>query len=250
MISFLLLGFLIGMSHALEADHLAAVGAMATSGKPSSKRLAFLGASWGLGHTTTLFLLSAVVIVFGFVLSDFLASSLEFFVGIMLVGLGIQVALKLRRSKVHFHVHDHGDGKVHLHAHSHAHEGAKDHSAASAHAHDHKSGFSLKAYSIGLVHGLAGSAGLLVIVAAATQDAMAAMLYVLLFGLGSVAGMGLLTYAISWPLNLGSKGRSEKLVGRFFIAIQAASACLAIYIGVAVMMETGPAVLEGLQALS
>lgn len=254
MLSFLALGFLIGMSHALEADHLAAVGAMATSGKPSPKRLAFLGASWGLGHTTTLFLLSAIVIVFGFVLCDVMASSLEFFVGLMLVGLGLHVGIKLVRSKVHFHSHDHGDGKRHFHAHSHADQGGhadkhghkKDHATgeAHAHAHDHSTGFSLKAYLVGLVHGAAGSAALLVLVAAATQDVASAMLYVLLFGLGSVAGMALLTFAVSLPLGL-----SEAFASRIFTAVQAASACLAIYVGLSVLMETGPDVMGGLQGL-
>ncbi|HFE38643.1 MAG TPA: high frequency lysogenization protein HflD, partial [Gammaproteobacteria bacterium] len=119
MISFLLLGFFIGMSHALEADHLAAVGALATSGKTTPKRLAFLGMSWGAGHTTTLLLLCSIVMVFGYVLSERVEAGMEFIVGIMLILLGIHVLWKMYKGRIHFHVHEH-DGNQHLHAHSHA----------------------------------------------------------------------------------------------------------------------------------
>ncbi|HHI71842.1 MAG TPA: high frequency lysogenization protein HflD, partial [Rhodobacteraceae bacterium] len=81
MASFLVLGFFLGMSHALEADHLAAVGALASSGRASGRRLAFLGASWGMGHTTTLFLLSLPVVVFGYVLSARAYAGMEVAVG-------------------------------------------------------------------------------------------------------------------------------------------------------------------------
>ena len=119
--SVLLIGFLVGMGHALEADHLAAVGSMA-SGRTSPKRLAIMGAAWGLGHTITLFLLCSAVILLGFVLTDRLAATLEFGVGIMLIILGADVLRRMVKKKVHFHVHHHGDGQRHVHAHSH--EGA------------------------------------------------------------------------------------------------------------------------------
>ena len=231
MVSFLILGFLIGMSHALEADHLAAVGALATSGRSTPRKLVFLGASWGMGHTTTLFILSSLVLVFGYVLSDRLAAGMEFAVGAMLILLGIHVIWKMRRSKIHFHVHQHGDGKQHLHAHSHA-ETSLEHQKD---PHKHKHGFSLRAYLVGLAHGAAGSAGLIALTAAATQNVATALAYVLVFGVGSIIGMALLTYAISWPMRF-----SEKTAGRLFTIVQGAVASLAIFIGISVMIETGP----------
>jgi len=231
MISFIILGFLIGMSHALEADHLAAVGALATSRHSSSRKLVFLGASWGMGHTTTLLLLSALVLLFGYVVSSRLAAGMEFGVGVMLVLLGGHVIWKMRRAKVHFHIHQHDDGNKHLHAHSHA--GASvDHLKD---PHQHKHGFSLRAYLVGLAHGAAGSAGLIALTAAATRDVTTALSYVLVFGIGSTFGMALLTYAVSWPMRL-----SEKAAGRFFKIVQGTIAVFAIYIGTDVMIENGP----------
>jgi len=231
MFSFLALGFLIGMGHALEADHLAAVGALATSGRSTPKKMAFLGASWGMGHTTTLFVLSAIVLLFGYVLDRHMAAGLEFFVGVMLVLLGINVFWKMHKAKVHFHIHQHDDGHKHIHAHSH--KGAKVQHTNDPHHHKH--GFSLRAYLVGLAHGAAGTAGLVALTAAATHDVWTALGYILVFGVGSLFGMALLTYAVSWPLRL-----SEKTTGGVFKVVQGAVACMAIYIGSSVMIENGP----------
>ncbi|WP_057461194.1 hypothetical protein [Pseudovibrio sp. POLY-S9] len=236
--SYLTLGFLIGMTHAFEADHLAAVGTLVTSGKNSPRRMATLGAAWGLGHTTTLFVLAVFVILFGFVLSELMASTLEFFVGCMLVALGLHALWKLKISGIHFHRHSHGNSRPHFHAHRH--ETLKLHHK-DTHDHEHVSGFSLKAYAVGLVHGVAGSAGLLVIVTAATQDPVLALLYVLLFGFGSVCGMAFLTFVISWPIQLGTRFATKLLGG-----LQAATGCLAIVIGVQVLIETGTPILGSL----
>lgn len=237
MVSFLLLGLFIGMAHALEADHLAAVGTLTSGGKATPKRLALLGASWGLGHTTTLLVLSFPVIFFGLVLSDRMAAGLEFAVGIMLIGLGTQVLWKMHKNRVHFHVHDHGDGQQHLHAHSHA--GKKLDHDKDSHVHAHTK-FSARAYLIGLAHGAAGSAGLVALAAAATQNAITAMLYVLVFGFGSLLGMAALTYSASWPLRLAEKS-AAKLLG----AIKIGMATVAILIGADVMYETAFVLLGG-----
>ena len=232
MFSFLLLGFFIGMSHALEADHLAAIGTLATSGKASPKRLAFLGASWGLGHTTTLFFISLPVIAFGYVLTARMAAGMEFFVGVMLVGLGASVFWRMRRKKLHFHLHDHGDGKPHLHVHSHAH----DHVPHDQSAHDHEHGaFSLRAYAVGLAHGAAGSAGLVALAAAATQNVVTAMSYILVFGLGSVLGMAALTATASWPLQ-----KAEKSAERLLRAVQVVVGAVAVLLGTSVIYENAP----------
>ncbi len=230
--SFLILGFFMGMGHALEADHLAAVGTLASTGKATPKRLALLGASWGFGHTTTLFLISMPVVVFGYVLTTRVAAGFETFVGVMLIALGARVVWKLWRNKVHFHLHDHGDGRPHFHAHSHLHS----HMPHADDPHDHEHGvFSLRAYVVGLAHGAAGSAALVAIAAAATQNAVTAMGYILIFGLGSVMGMAALTYTASWPLKL-----AEATAARFMGVVQLLVAGVAVYIGIQSIMENGP----------
>ena len=135
---FLILGFFVGMGHAIEADHLAAVGAMAV-GKKSPKSLALRGAAWGLGHTITLFAICTAAILFGLVLTEQTSAALEFAVGMMLVVLGFDVLRRLRKARVHFHVHDHDGGRPHLHAHSHA--GATQPHDSDPHDHSHRSGF-------------------------------------------------------------------------------------------------------------
>ena len=231
MISFLFLGFLIGMSHALEADHLAAIGAMAANKKGGKRALVWRGISWGVGHTITLFALCFVVLIFGVAMTDERAAVLEFGVGAMLVLLGLDVLRRMRAKRVHFHVHDHGDGRPHLHAHSH--ESARTDHARDPHDHAH-AGFSLKALGVGLIHGAAGSAALLALAVAATTDVITALVYVVFFGLGSVAGMGLLSFVAAWPLH--GVERHAKMTYR---ALTVLAGGFAIFLGVEIMVSTG-----------
>lgn len=228
---FLALGFLIGMQHALEADHLAAVGAM-VAGRPSSRRaLVLRGAAWGLGHSIMLFFICSVVILLGLTLTDRVSAVLEFVVGIMLVLLGVDVIYRFRKNRAHFHVHRHDDSKPHLHAHSH---GADLQHREDRHAHEHPKGLPLKVLAIGLVHGAAGSAGLLVLAVAATKDPIVALGYIVLFGVGSVLGMATLTFVASWPLS-AVEGRARWLHG----CLSTGAGVLAMGLGVDVMIETG-----------
>lgn len=229
---FLLLGLVIGMGHALEADHLAAVGAMAV-GKSSPTSLALRGAAWGLGHTVTLFLLCSAAILFGMVLTEQTAAGLEFAVGIMLIVLGIDVLYRLRKARIHFHVHDHGDGRPHLHAHSHL--GDTSPHDSKNHHHEHRHSFPLKAMVVGLVHGAAGSAGLLALAVATAKDAWLAVSYVLFFGVGSILGMAALTFIAAWPLRWAESGAKWLHAG-----LHIAAASVAIVLGIQVMMETAP----------
>lgn len=232
MVSFLILGMVIGMAHALEADHLAAVGTLAVTGRASPKRLAFLGVSWGMGHTTTLLLLSVPVVLFGVVLSARLAAGMELFVGLMLAALGAQVLWKIRSNPVHFHVHDHSDGQKHLHSHSHGLAGVGAPHNKQAHDHAHVR-FSPRAYLIGLSHGAAGSAGLVALAAAATKDVSTAIAYVLVFGIGSIVGMAVLTCSVSWPLRM-----AENSAARLLKMVQIAVASMAIFIGSGLVLKT------------
>ncbi len=195
MLSVLGLGFLIGMKHALEADHVAAVASLASGGK-SIGETTRMGVAWGLGHTVTLFLIGSVVLVLDWMVPETIALILEFVVGLMLVGLGIDVMVRMTRRKAHFHAHAHGDAH-HFHAHRHAPEGKHD---APAHTHAHPRGLPIRALLVGIVHGLAGSAALVLLTLSTIQSLWLGLAYMLLFGLGSVVGMAILSCAIALPL--------------------------------------------------
>lgn len=202
MFAVLAFGFLVGMGHALEADHLAAVAAMAADGR-SRRGMVIMGALWGAGHTITLFALCTAVLLFGFALTARTTATFEFGVGVMLVLLGLNVLRKMHRSKIHFHVHRHADTPPHLHAHSH--RDAPVAHRADPHRHLHRPPFSLRPLLVGLMHGAAGSAALLAFALAAAHDTRAAIFYVLLFGIGSIFGMAALSLAASWPLGLAQR---------------------------------------------
>ncbi|MDH3691497.1 MAG: urease accessory protein [Gammaproteobacteria bacterium] len=194
--SLLLLGFLIGMQHALEADHLAAVAALTTRSR-SVAATARQGAAWGLGHTVTLFLFGSIVLWLDRAVPDRLAYALEFAVGVMLVALGVDVLRRLSKQRVHFHSHEHDDGITHFHAHSHV--KATDHHNDS-HRHDHAKGFALRALFVGLMHGMAGSAALILLTLQTVQSPLVGMMYIGLFGIGSIVGMAVLSATIAIPL--------------------------------------------------
>lgn len=231
---FLALGFLIGMQHALEADHLVAVGAMAVGRQGSGRGLAMRGAVWGLGHTITLFAICTAVILTGLTLTDRIAAALEFGVGVMLVLLGLDVVRRMRTRRVHFHAHAHDDRRPHIHAHSH--EAATAPHASDPHEHRHPAGFPLRALLVGLVQGAAGSAGLLALAVAATREPLVAVGYVAVFGLGSILGMAALSLVVAWPL--GAAGRRAK---RVHGGLSVAAAVLAVALGLNLMAETAGA---------
>ncbi len=231
--SILLFGCLAGMSHALEADHLAAVAAL--SAKRSSRRqLVVRGAWWGAGHTIALFAICSVVIFAGLSITGEFAAALELCVGVMIVALGAHVLLTMKRRQIHFHVHEHS-GERHIHAHSHS-DDVQPH-AKSLHDHAHRHGNSGRALLVGLVHGAAGSGGLLVLAVAAAQSATTALAYVAAFGLGSMVGMAALSFIVSFPLTALQRGAAW-LNAATTIAIGA----MALFIG-------GELIVENVQAL-
>jgi hypothetical protein len=198
------LGFLLGMQHALEADHIAAVSSIAAR-RTHVGDIVKHGLTWGLGHTLTLFVFAGAAIVLGQAIPEHLARPIETAVGIMLVGLGTHVLWRLWRDRVHFHKHGHGDGTVHIHAHSHAHNPA---SATVPHAgavHEHAHGFRWRTLLVGLMHGMAGSAALLVLTVSQASSPAAGLAYVALFGIGSMIGMGALSTVIAVPLAVSAR---------------------------------------------
>jgi len=223
MTSILILGFLIGIRHAFEPDHLAAVTAMAT-GRTSLRQTLRQGAVWGLGHTTTLFLVCGAVIYMETAISDFAARMMEAAVGVLLIGLGAEVIRRMIRDRIHFHAHRHTGGEVHFHAHSHKHE-PKQAVHPRTHDHDHRAAFPLRFFIVGLMHGMAGSAALAVMTAQTTASPWLALGYVALFGVGSMVGMALFSAAISLPL------RGARSLTWAHNGLQAAIGCLTVGLG-------------------
>jgi hypothetical protein len=194
------LGFLLGMQHALEADHIAAVSSIAAR-RTEVRDIVKHGLTWGLGHTLTLFAFAGAAILLGHAIPAHLAPPLETAVGIMLVGLGAHVLWRLWRDRVHFHQHGHGDGTIHIHVHSHVNETIPH--QRSAHLHQH--GVRWRSLLVGLMHGMAGSAALLVLAISQVANPAYGMLYVLLFGIGSMLGMGALSVVIAVPLAVSAR---------------------------------------------
>lgn len=201
--SLLLIGLFIGMRHALEADHVAAVASLMND-RQSLRYTIKQGSVWGLGHTITLFLFGSIVIFMDRVIPEHLASGLEMAVGVMLILLGSNVLYRLIRDRVHFHGHRHGDGEYHFHVHSHAGESRSQHDP-SRHDHYHPQGFPLRALFVGMMHGMAGSAAVILLALGTVTSPMQGMFYILAFGVGSIFGMALLSAIISIPLRASAK---------------------------------------------
>ncbi len=196
------LGLLLGMQHALETDHLAAVASINADSR-GRRSIIRHSVVWGLGHMATLSVFAGAVLLSQSAVSPALAEGLELAVGLMLIGLGSNALYRLIHERVHIHVHRHGDGPVHIHAHSHAGE-SRPHRQV-LHDHVHPPGFPIRSLLVGMMQGLAGSAALVVLAATALKSPFEGLGYVLLFGLGSVFGMALLSAVISVPLSLTAK---------------------------------------------
>jgi len=229
----LLLGLLLGMQHALEADHVAAVASLAAQSR-NRRDLLRHGVVWGLGHMLTLSAFAGVVVLAGGHVGGHLAAWLEFVVGITLVLLGGHVLYRLARERMHFHVHSHADGRVHLHAHSHLGEDLPH--GRSPHEHLHHAPFPFRSLLVGMVHGLAGSAALAVLAATTLGSASEGIAYVLLFGFGSLLGMAGLSAAITVPLRF-----SAGLLTRADRVVRGAVGAITVVLGCAIAVEQAQA---------
>lgn len=198
--SILLIGFALGLQHAVEADHLAAVSTIVSERK-SLLTASIVGGFWGLGHTIALLFVGAIVIFLKVQISDTSEARLEAAVGAMLVLLGVNALRKLFTvEKVHIHKHQHGEHE-HIHVHSHRKEGEPMHHRVSA-----------RSVLIGIVHGLAGSAALMLLILPVIPSPAVAMLYILVFGVGSIGGMMAMSLLIGLPLHF-TAGRFNFLNG-------------------------------------
>jgi hypothetical protein len=189
----ILLGALLGLGHALDADHVAAVSAIVTRER-SIPRAARVGALWGIGHSLTILLLGGAIIVFRLTLPERLVIGLEFLVALMLIGLGFA---NLRRGK----------------------QAAHEHAVTRA-----------RPFIVGTVHGLAGSAAVALLVLSTMRTALSAIAYLVTFGLGTIAGMVLATMLIAAPaLYAGEKFSGARNGLR--VAAGAVSIGVGVYLG-------------------
>ena len=191
-ISILLLGFGLGLQHATEADHLAAVSTIVSERK-NLLSASIVGGLWGVGHTISLFFVGALVIFLKLQISEGIEAKLEAGVGMMLVLLGLNALRKLYlgKDKVHAHTHDH---QGHHHVHFHTHE---KHKPAEKWHHN----LSPRSVFIGMIHGLAGSAALMLLVVPSIPSPAIALVYILIFGIGSIGGMMAMSFLIGLPFH-------------------------------------------------
>jgi high-affinity nickel permease len=220
-------GFILGLRHALDPDHLVAVSTVVSECK-SWRRSSLVGTFWGLGHTLSLFVVGGAVIALKLNISERVSVLMEFAVAVMLVGLGVNAVAKAMRGwKVHAHKHEH-DGNRHVHLHLHR------PGEADVHKHRHILGSGIRPFLVGMVHGLAGSAGLVLLAVATVPSAIVGLVYILVFGIGSVGGMIVMSSLISLPFLL--VGRRLNMFSR---VLQVSVGVLSIGFGIYLMWQYG-----------
>ena len=221
------LGFFIGLKHAIEGDHLAAVTTIVAERK-SLWSSAIVGGLWGLGHTISLVIAGVCVLLLDLQFTESTERMLEFAVGVMLVLLGLNVIRKVAKGGIlHFHTHGHGPRE---HAHPHIHE-AKTADAPETH---HGFSFSLRSVLIGMVHGLAGSAALMLMVVPTIDSKSLGLLYILIFGVGSIGGMMIMSFLVGLPFHLTASRFNQ--MNRL---LQGAAGIISIVVGLTIIYEKG-----------
>ena len=210
------LGLLLGFRHAFEPDHLAAVSTLATrQGKLLDA--CRLGVAWAVGHSLSVGVVVGAIMLFGLQLPRRLWPAADFLVGLLLIGLGASVLVRYVRGRWHLHVHAH-DGGPHLHLHSHAHD--------AAHAHAHPQGDARRSLGFGLLHGLAGSAAILVLLVAAAPTCTAQLTYFLAFAAGTMLGMLFVSFSLAGLVRLASGGGA-----RWATVLHLGSATVSVVVG-------------------
>jgi len=199
MLVMLLIGLVFGLWHAFDLDHVGAMITFVAAGDSSRGQAIKYSALWATGHALMLLLMTLLIMALHVEVSGQLASIMEFMVGAMLVVLALDALRRIRSMKLHSHRHFHGGNEVHEHLHVHLRSETHVH-RPHMHAHDAGDQYALRALLVGLVHGLAGSAALtLVMLSSATSVGMG-ILYVIVFSLGAMAGMVVLSMFIATQL--------------------------------------------------
>ncbi|MGH7548480.1 MAG: urease accessory protein [Gemmatimonadales bacterium] len=210
------LGVLLGLRHAFEPDHLAAVSTLATR-QGRLVDACHLGLAWALGHTASVGVVVAAIVLFGFRLPAPLWPAAELLVALLLIALGASVIVRYARGRWHLHVHTHDEG-AHFHLHSHAH--------GAGHAHPHPRADARRSLSFGLLHGLAGSAAILVLLVSAAPTRTAQLAYFVAFAIGTMIGMLAVSVSLAGVVRLAS-GRGA----RWATALHMGSALTSVVVG-------------------
>ncbi len=226
------LGLVFGLKHATELDHVVAVSSIVSQHR-SVLRSAVVGGLWGLGHTASLLIVGGLVLVLKIAIPLSLASWLEFGVALMIIALGVSALLRIfrRRADIHAHQHSH-DGQAHVHIHFH--EAPTEHKEKVP-SHTHAiTRVGIKPFLVGAVHGLAGSAAITILLLTQIPSVLLGLLYLGLFGLGSIAGMLVMSSLIGLPFVLTGRRLSGLNYG-----LQAVAGCLSIAFGCWYAYQTG-----------
>ena len=245
--SLLAVGFFLGMRHATDADHVIAISTI-VSRQRSMRSAALIGALWGVGHTLTVALVGGAIILFTITIPPRIGLAMEFAVGVMLVLLGLLNLTGMNQwirdniapgSPIHGHTHAHGDyAHSHVHGHGQAGHGHAEEQTPQAWIDRKLGGIGIYQFTrplvVGIVHGLAGSAAVALLVLTAIDDPWWGMLYLFLFGVGTVAGMMLITIAIAAPFAY-SMGRFP----RFNAYLRVASGLLSLGFGLFLIYYIG-----------
>jgi ABC-type nickel/cobalt efflux system permease component RcnA len=182
----LVIAVLLGLRHATDPDHLAVVtGFVAGSSRANARAAARLGLAWGLGHAVTLVGLGLPLILFGRSLPQWAERSAETLIGLVIIGLAIRLMVRWRRGAFHAHEHSHGDDVRHAHLHGHR--------AGRSHLHTHAPRSPLAAFSVGLVHGAGGSAGVGILLVASIDSQAVAAVALAVLALATTATMAVLS---------------------------------------------------------
>jgi cytochrome c biogenesis protein CcdA len=214
----------LGLKHAFDSDHLVAVSTIVARER-SAWRSLWIGLFWGLGHTLTLLVVGLLVLGLKKQIPPPVGLSLECLVGVVLICLGLATLYDCWRKRVHAHRHVHG-GAFHTHFHMHA--------DSPAHQHSHPVRLGLKPLLIGIVHGLAGSAALMLLILAAIPSPALGLLYIVIFGCGSIVGMGLVSLLMGLFFSLATDRLSDLNQG-----VRVAVGALSTTLGVWMVVEIG-----------
>ncbi|HEY6805577.1 MAG TPA: hypothetical protein VI306_18510 [Pyrinomonadaceae bacterium] len=227
------IGLIFGLKHATEVDHVIAVSTIVSQHK-NVWRSAIVGAMWGAGHTASLLIVGTLVLSLRVAIPERVSGWLEFCVALMIIGLGISALWRALRKSAEVHVHEHSHGGV-SHKHVHFHEKETQHSPVSPGSHSHAvARVGWKPVLIGTMHGLAGSGALTLLVLTQISSAWVGLLYLLIFGLGSIAGMLLMSGLIGLPFALTSRNLTS-----IHHRLQTVAAVLSIAFGFWYAYETG-----------
>ena len=186
----LFLGFVLGLAHACDPDHLVAVGTLTAESK-NARQASVLGIVWGIGHTIALAFIGTLVLNMKWTVPDQFSFAMEAIVGLIIIILGINLLWQsLQKITIHTHQHRH-DGSTHAHVHIHG-------SDTCTH-HHHGRDAIVKTLGVGIVHGLAGSAALSLTVMSTMPSTMLGVIYIVVFGIGSIGGMLVMSTFLSLP---------------------------------------------------